>query len=130
MGYSDNFAIKLNIDLEKGIYVFQPKSSSGKTRLFYELCKRNMVYNNVYAYTLNDKKKGISPLDYLENPECKVVLFDRYDMYNGDFSENIIKASRDKIILIDCKTELNIRCRTLPCRIINNNDSIEVTYIC
>lgn len=92
---------KLTVDLPNGIYEVYPDSGTGKTYLCNYLRTLPSDQYPVFAMTLNDfnLQKDIKvPLDR------KLYFFDRYDMYNGKFVEEM-EYLRDKaIVLVDVKT--------------------------
>ena len=100
------YSVEIKINLENGIYVFDDEPSTGKTRLC-KLFKEYQAYGEpVIGYTYNDNRL-CSPLVYLVNAvQPKVLLLDRYDMYNGAFSRYFEEWSERMIILIDCKWKL------------------------
>ena len=56
-----------------------------------------------------------------------MILLDRYDLYNGDYAETIIKCSKDAVVLIDCKSEVKNINNDDWCTIEMTQDRIEVT---
>ena len=74
--------------IEKGLYVFQNESGTGKTYL-YNIIKLCRFYGRpVSAYSCDDLSKGLRPLDICK-PTDRIVVFDRYDMYAGQFDGEI-----------------------------------------
>lgn len=125
--YKNNkYDVKINIDLENGIYIFNEKSATGKTRLCKELKELRKLGEPVIGYTYGDDKLGINLLSITNKVKPKVLMLDRYDMYNGDFDNNIIAWSKDAIILIDCKAGLKTAIDTDWCTIEMNSQEIEV----
>ena len=55
-----------------------------------------------------------------------MILFDRYDLYNGDYAETIIECSKDAVVLIDCKSEVKNINNDDWCTIEMTQDRIEV----
>lgn len=120
------YNVKISINLENGIYVFDNESATGKTRLYKELKEHTKLGESVFAYSYNDDKLGIDLDKILKSKDFKVILLDRYDMYNGSFSDILIDKSKSSIILIDCKNILNINYDADWCYIEMSSGKIEV----
>lgn len=82
---------------------------------------------SVIGYTYNDDKLGIDLVSQYNKTNPKVVLLDRYDMYNGMFREQIADWAKYSIILIDCKDDLNVDYDADWCYIEMSPAGIEVT---
>lgn len=91
---------EVEIRLENGIYVFDDVSAEGKTYLTNTLNKKAAV-EPVIGYTYLDYIKNGIRRDVCINR--KVVVFDRYDMYKGEYIDLINELSKNSIVLIDCK---------------------------
>lgn len=115
------------IELEPGIYTFEMESSTGKTRLCKELKKLQAYGEPVIGYTYNDKLSGISLEDMLKRNKCKVLMLDRYDMYEGDYADIINSVADSTIVMVDCKGEFTVTNKDIPCYISMTVDKIEVT---
>lgn len=101
---NEKYRIKVNIDLNNGVYIFSDESATGKTRLYKVLKDIQRWDKDVVAYTYGEYQEGISLSDVLKrNPDCKVVMLDRYDMYIGKFKQEIADYSNKCIVLVDCK---------------------------
>ena len=104
---NDTNRIKIDIQLENGVYLFNPISATGKTRLYTELRNIYKRTKEVCAYTYDDVTSGLSLSSMVEkcnNKIPKVLMLDKYDLYRNQCSKEI-KALRGKcIILIDCKS--------------------------
>lgn len=122
----DKYNVKINIKLENGIYTFDRESSTGKTRLYKVLRQYQSVGEPVSAYTYQDKKLGIPIESVIDSSKFKLIMLDRYDMYNGDAIELIKKHSKNSIILIDCKLALKGNIDDNWCYIEMTPDLIEV----
>lgn len=86
------------------VYLFS-NDSVGKQD--YTLRKNQMYKENVTSYSYNDYLINIPIESVLIPNKYKVVMLDRYDMYNG-VGKDLISACKDStIILIDCKKGLN-----------------------
>ena len=95
------------VDLSNGLYVFLPKSATGKTRLFTHL-RTIQVYDEAIAtFTYSDKSQGRSVEQVLVPGKYKLIMLDRYDMYNGDGAELLAECAKGAIILVDCKSGIS-----------------------
>ena len=102
-----NRRIKLDIELENGIYVFESESGVGKTYLAKVLKKYRTFNEPVASYSYDDFSMDVSLEELLAN-KFKVVVIDRYDMYSSKKLNDIIeKYRRDSTILVDCKITVN-----------------------
>lgn len=103
----DDIRVKVDIQLENGIYVFLPYSATGKTYLKKQLEYCRSLGDNVIAYTYSDLRRGLSlqaSIDALEaNPD--VIMLDRYDLYSTEFWDIINKYKSSSIILLNCMNE-------------------------
>lgn len=107
--YKNNvYSTEVNIHLESGVFVFDEKSATGKTRLCKELKELRKLGEPVIGYSFGDENLGINLVDLCNKVNPKVLLLDRYDMYNGMFNDAIMKWANDTIILIDCKGNLKL----------------------
>lgn len=101
---NSDYRVEIEIDLENGVYVFDDKSATGKTRLAKELRNLNAFGEDVMSYTFNDIALGRDLKSELLKRPYKVIILDRYDMYNGLGAAEIDSLSDKSIILIDCKS--------------------------
>lgn len=103
----DDIRVKVDIQLENGIYVFLPYSATGKTYLKKQLEYCRGLGDNVVAYTYSDLARGLSlraSIDALgANPD--VIMLDRYDLYSTKFWDIINKYAKESIILLECKND-------------------------
>lgn len=128
MYFDDSYPVTIKIDLPVGkVHLFTKESSSGKSRLAKELLQHNIYGDPVASYTYNDKLRGISINDILVPNKYKVILLDRYDMYNGDGVELIKQCLDSTIIIIDCKGAYIAGLNTEYCTITMEARYIEVT---
>ena len=81
---------EIRIDLSEGLYVFDSQSATGKTRLRKELRKLQQYGESVASYSYEDYQLGMSIDSVLKPSRYKVILLDRYDLYNGEGAERII----------------------------------------
>lgn len=125
--YKNNeYAVKLDIQMENGLYVFTDQSAVGKTRLYKELRSHQLDGECVMSYSYTDKLQGINLVDMLNKRKYDVIMLDRYTMYNGDGAEEIVKLRDKSIILIDCKENFNLVDDEEICCIKMTQDKIEV----
>jgi len=117
---------EINIELENGIYVFDEKSATGKTRLCKDLKELRKLGEPVVGYTYGDDKLGIDLAAVVRKISPKVLMLDRYDMYNGSFNDKIVEWSINTIVLIDCKGDLKLEAYVDWCTIEMGPRKIEV----
>ena len=122
----DKYNVKVDIQLDNGVYIFDNESALGKTRLAKLLEKYQAYGEPVVSYTYNDKLRGIDIATVLQPKRFKVILLDRYDMYEGDGAELILKCAEDSIVLIDCKNDFSVTAEDEWCTINMEKDKIEV----
>lgn len=91
----------------RGIKKFRAISSTGKTRL-YNICVNYSIDKlPVAGYSYIDYQRGIKLSDYL-NKGIKLLIIDRYDMFNGMFAKEIVELSKNCMVILDCKEMPNI----------------------
>lgn len=91
----------INIDLNNGVYIFDSESATGKTYLCKHLKNLRAYGEPVASFTYNDILIGNKIEDTFKN--YKVIMLDRYDLYN-EMGHCLMEKYRDKsIILVDCK---------------------------
>ncbi len=95
-----NYNPSVRVLLDAGIYVFPPKSASGKTFLYYTL-KDIGSFERVTAYTYGD---GRNLAELLTSGTLDLILLDRYDMYSGMCTDEIRAFSKHGVVLIACKS--------------------------
>ena len=101
---NDKFSKKINIDTENGVYVFTCESASGKTYLCKELKKLREAGEPVVSFTFSDYINGLNLKEQVEKIKPKVIMLDRYDMYDKAFNNDIIEWGNNSIVLIDHKS--------------------------
>ena len=121
-----NNAPEIRIHLDNGLYLYNSKSASGKTRLCKELRKLQKQGERVSGYTYEDYQLGIPISTVLDPDKHDVVALDRYHMYNGVGAEHIVECAKQCIVLIDCKSDLKINTMYEYCFIEMRKDAIEV----
>lgn len=100
----DIYRTQIVVDAGLGIYIFDDESAIGKTRLYHELKSLQTAGEPVCAIRYDD---GV-PIQELERwtdeREMKVVMVDRYDMYNNKELDNLLEILCQKMsVLLDCK---------------------------
>lgn len=118
---------KVIVNLENGLYLFDNKSSTGKTRLFKCLRDNQKYGESVASYSYDDYLLGVPIEKVLVPNKYKVIMLDRYDMYNGTGKDLILSCSSNTIILLDCKKGLNFGVDYEICYLDMMDKSIEVT---
>lgn len=125
--YKNNkYDVEINVNLENGIYIFDEKSATGKTRLCKELKELRRLGEPVIGYTYGDDNLGIDLVEVINKIHPKVLMLDRYDMYNGAFKEKLTEWAKNIIVLIDCKGDLEAETCTDWCTIEMGLREIEV----
>lgn len=122
----NNSDVELIFSLENGLYLFEPEASTGKTRLCKEIRKHQQYGEDIASYSYEDKQSGIDIQTVLNSDQYKVIMLDRYDMYNGDGAELIKECAKHSIVLIDCKSGLNFVADDDLCMIEMTPSKIEV----
>lgn len=114
---------RIDINLENGIYIFPLESATGKTFLKQKLNECRTRGENVITYDYQDYINDVSLKERLCKA-CEVILIDRYDMYKGEGIDAMKEYSDKSIILVDCKSLLNIP--NEPCIMYLEKDRIKV----
>ena len=118
-------SVDIKINLPNGVYDFRAKSATGKTRLAKLLKDYAADGEPVMSYSYNDKVNGV-PFDSVVHPgKQKLLVLDRYDLYNGEFKEQIEEFAKTGVVLIDIKGPTSIDSEL--CYIEMTEDCIEVT---
>ena len=118
---------EIMIDLSNGVYLFENKAATGKTRLCKELKKHQKYKEEVASYSFDDYLNNIPIESVLIPNKYRVIMLDRYDMYNGVGKDLISACKANTIILIDCKKGLNFGVDYEVCYIEMTDRFIEVT---
>jgi hypothetical protein len=120
---------KIKISLENGFYIFEDEAALGKTHLANLLKKLGSFGEAVDAYSFSDYRLGVS-LDKILEKDLKVLLIDRYDLYEGFCIQSLTEKSKDCIVLVDLKyitrDFTNVNLRKDRCTIVLGEGSIEV----
>ena len=117
--------VTISIDLAPGIYVFPNMSASGKTYLHDLLRQAGVAGYAVSTYTYNDFLEGRDIMNVFRPEKYKVILVDRYDMFEGNFVEEINKCKDNSVVLIDYKGKKNWF-DTDSCAVLLSEGKIEV----
>ena len=125
--YSINkYGTIIDVNLDNGIYIFDNASATGKTRLCKALRECQKYGEPVASYTYDDKLLDIPIGKVLVPNKYKVIMLDRYDMYEGYGAELIKECADNSVILIDCKGEFSVSNEDDWCMIEMTEDRIEV----
>lgn len=127
MYQTSKYATEIDIQLNNGIYIINSDSAIGKTRLCKELRKQQKYGEPVASYTYDDRLLGMPIENILVPNKYKVIMLDRYDLYEGEGAEGILKCKDNTIILIDCKGEFTVSVDDEWCDINMTEAKIEVT---
>lgn len=124
----NNGRIHISIELENGIHTLSSDSATGKTRLFnllreQEICRKEPIG----TYTYEDKLRGIPIESVLISGKHKLIMLDRYDMYEGYGASLIRKCAKTSIVLIVCKGRFTVSDEDEWCDITMTADHIEVS---
>lgn len=120
-----SYGVDINIELDKGIYLFSSYSATGKSYLLF-LIKAIKSNQRLLTYDSDDYDNGIDLGKLLESTDYDLVIIDRYDLYLDKFIKEIKEAGKHSIVLIDSKQGLLIDYDT--CDILLERDSITVKW--
>ena len=101
--------VKVMAPRDCGVYQFRNVSSTGKSRLCKILKDYETTGRPVAGYDYYDFKHNVD-LEAVKGNGIKLIVLDRYDMYNGELADTIRELSKEALVLLDCKTfpELDI----------------------
>lgn len=116
---------KVTINLNAGIYVFSNTSSTGKTFL-YKILSKFTSRRDILCITYSNYRLISNLKEFVEKNNVKLLLFDRYDMYAGEFADDIIAIKDDIIILMDYKHGDIFNRYAEECEIELREDTLEV----
>lgn len=104
----DKYNIKVEFNMDNGIYVPTCEAGTGKTWLCKTLKKYNSFGESVAAYDYQDYKNSIQLKDIVIPNRYKAIMIDRYDMFSEDIDESLFNLCRNNtIIIVDSKFGLN-----------------------
>lgn len=115
--------IKIDIQLNNGVYYFDEELATGKTRLT-KLLRGYMQDFPVSSYSYDDLVAGLDFDKVVKPSEQKLLVIDRYDLYKGRFKEQIEKLAKTGIVILDCNGDPLIPCEL--CYLNMQDDKIEV----
>lgn len=93
----------IRINLDNGIYQVDPVSASGKSYLYsmlQELDREDILslsYKDMKLLANKEAKNELFSRDY------KLILIDRYDLYNGVLNEYLQRYNEKAIVIVDLK---------------------------
>lgn len=100
----DRYDVTVEVDLGNGLYVFNPRSATGKSYLANVLRRYRRFGEPVNAYTFDDYLNKVTLEDATGGGSCKLLVVDRYDMYYGAYMSELLKLSKHCIVLVDVKS--------------------------
>lgn len=89
----------VRIDLQPGVYLLPVDSAIGKSymcQIFKDISSIARVASHTFPDAFDAKK-------VLDNSKRDVVMLDRYDMCDADFSEDMRRFTEKGILLVDFK---------------------------
>ncbi len=99
----DQFIVKVHIRMDNGVYTLPTESAIGKTYLAYLLKQYRGAGEPVASFTYYDFIYGEELSYFVSKRDYKVVLLDRYDLYNDKFENEIFKLGEHAVVLLDAK---------------------------
>lgn len=123
---SENYYMKVHIDLEPGVYVFPHASASVKTYLAHILEKYRRYGEPVRAYSYSDFCDGVPIDSVLDGGKYRVVMLDRYSLYYGAGADAIKTFAQKSILLVDCKQVFDV-CGHKTCLLYRTEELLEVS---
>lgn len=92
----------VNIDLEPGLYDFNPMSATGKTFLVKMI--KSINDSRIIAITYNDILLGVDP-EKIINAGPELLVFDRFDLYDEKYKILSALKKANCITIVDYKTQ-------------------------
>jgi hypothetical protein len=123
----NKYDVTIDVKLNNGVYIFNHKSATGKTRLAKLLDKYRTYGEPVASYTYSDVQLNKPIKSILKPGKFKLIVLDRYDMYEGLGIGLIDECAKDAIILVDCKGAFSGSGKDDWCKIDMTPSSITVT---
>lgn len=99
--------LTIRINLEPGVYTSYGDSGEGKSYLANMLKKLARKGYPVNSITYGDDKAGLDIKSIITSKNIKILFIDRFDMFIDDELSSIISQQKDKVILLDLKTNKN-----------------------
>lgn len=97
---------RISIDVPCGIYVFEPESANGKTRLAKLVTERGLFKQGVQSISYNDYAMYRDSVLRVIRENQRILIVDRYDLWCNDVevADAISKREADRVTLIDVKS--------------------------
>jgi hypothetical protein len=120
--------VKVDINVEDGIYTLGFSGASGKTYLRKLICSHEAEgHDDVVEFTYDKKVSSEELLGKISKIKAEVIFLDRFDLY---FNKEVLEAcaQNSKVTLIDLKSDsLLITTKAKLARVIRDDEnSIEV----
>jgi hypothetical protein len=115
---------KVNIRLTSGVYDFESSSARGKTLLVKMI--KSLGDKDMVALTYNDILLGID-IDGIISRKPRLLVLDRFDMYDDKFQVLEKLKGTDIIVLVDYKTQRHFCNFDDTCWVTLTENSLEVS---
>jgi hypothetical protein len=115
---------KVDIRLTSGVYDFESSSARGKTLLVKMI--KSLGDNDMVALTYNDILLGID-IDRIISRNPRLLVLDRFDMYDDKFQVLEKLKGTDIIVLVDYKTQRHFCNFDDTCWVTLTENSLEVS---
>lgn len=93
---------RVKISLDRTVHRFLTSSAIGKSA-FARIAKEDKTCN-VVVLALDRLSDYLRVDEYLKfDPSNTIWVFDRFDMFASDYLWSILRSSKDRCILVDCK---------------------------
>jgi hypothetical protein len=115
---------KVDIRLTSGVYDFESSSARGKTLLVKMI--KSLGANDMVALTYNDILLGID-IDKIISRNPRLLVLDRFDMYDDKFQVLEKLKGTDIIVLVDYKTQRHFCNFDDTCWVTLTENSLEVS---
>jgi hypothetical protein len=115
---------KVNIRLTSGVYDFESSSARGKTLLVKMI--KSLGDKDMVALTYNDILLGID-VDGIISRKPRLLVFDRFDMYDDKFQVLEKLKGTDIIVIVDYKTQRHFCNFDDTCWVTLTENSLEVS---
>jgi hypothetical protein len=115
---------KVDIRLTSGVYDFESSSARGKTLLVKMI--KSLGDKDMVALTYNDILLGID-IDGIISRKPRLLVLDRFDMYDDKFQVLEKLKGTDIIVLVDYKTQRHFCNFDDTCWVTLTENSLEVS---
>lgn len=122
----EGLSTEIELKLQNGLYLFENKSSTGKTRLCKVIREYQMHGEPVASYSYGDMLIGLDINRILVPNKYRVIMLDRYDMYKNECNSLIKECANSSIVMIDCKQSFTVSNNYRLCYINMSPYKIEV----